>query len=61
MIGFMLRHPVLSLRTPQATSLGRATAFNRTTVKEFFDNLSTVHDKYAHSPENINITLMRRA
>ena len=35
----MHRHKSLSLRSPQATSLGRATGFNTTTVKEFFTNL----------------------
>lgn len=36
--GFMHRHNTLSLRSPQATSLGRSTNFNETTVKEFFAN-----------------------
>lgn len=36
--GFKERHK-LSVRTAEATSMARATAFNKTTVKEFFDNL----------------------
>ncbi|XP_060916273.1 uncharacterized protein zgc:113274 [Labrus mixtus] len=41
---FMARHH-LSCRMPEASSLGRATAFNKTTVGEFFDNLTNVMDR----------------
>jgi hypothetical protein len=36
----------LSIRTPQATSLGRATSFNKHNVEMFFTNSGEVYDKY---------------
>lgn len=42
----MRRHSDISLRRPKKTSLARATAFNPTTVRIFFEKLEQVLTKY---------------
>ncbi|XP_050562232.1 jerky protein homolog-like [Spodoptera frugiperda] len=50
---FMRRNPELSLRAAQATSLSRATSFNKTNVDSFYDNLATVMDRHKFEPQDI--------
>lgn len=50
---FLKRNRQVSLRKPQATSLARATAFNKPVVKMFFDKYSSVLQKNKLGPETI--------
>ena len=42
-----------SLRTPEATSIGRAIGFNRAAVGKFFTLLTQVYDQHKFPPERI--------
>ncbi|XP_051542823.1 uncharacterized protein LOC127434261 [Myxocyprinus asiaticus] len=47
--GFMKCHPNLSIRNAQATSLSRATSFNRPNVERFFKKLGHLIEKQSSS------------
>ena len=50
--GFMGQHPTLSLRSPEATSFGRATSFKKTNGAAFLKNLN-LHKQYKFTPDRI--------
>jgi len=49
----MRHHAELAIRVPEATSLGRATAFNKFTKDKFMDNAKKVYERYEFTPDRI--------
>ena len=53
MTSFLKRNPKLSIRKPEATSLGTEKSFNTENVKAFYDKLGEVMDIYKFSASQI--------
>lgn len=49
----MKRHPDLSLRKPESTSLSRSMAFNKPVVDGFFEKYASVLEKYKFSADQV--------
>lgn len=50
---FMKYHPCLSLRTQEATSMARATGFNKERIDEFFDKYESILDEHKFTANQI--------
>lgn len=50
---FMRRHPQLSLRKPENTSLARAQGFNKARVEAFFQMLGRIYDEEQLTPDRL--------
>lgn len=50
---FLIRHPELSVRAPEPTSVARGIGFNQSVVKQFYDLLKKCYKTYQFSADHI--------
>ena len=50
---FLKRHPELSIRTPEATSIARSQGFNRERVSSYFELLGKIYDEEKLTPDRL--------
>lgn len=50
---FLRRHPELTVRTPEPTSLGRSAGFNKANVDRFFDLYKAELDKHHYTADRV--------
>lgn len=53
--GFLARHGDITIRTPEATSLSRASSFNEENTSVFFGNSSNIRERYKFEPKDIYV------
>ena len=51
--GFLRRHPELAIRSPEATSLGRAVGFNKPSVDKFFNLYKSELEKHTYTADRV--------
>ena len=50
---FFNRHPNLSMRKPESTSIARAQCLNRPVMNAFYDQLEILYEKHNFTPDQI--------